>query len=428
MLTVFESSAGSASPQYRAQCFLKFDYISAMKYRLLRERPLALSVFLLVAFAGCQKKAQDPHHFIKLRAEGNPAKTRFDSAVLVLDQRLKTAYEGDVTARAEGKDILLEVAGRPNLDSLAVLVLSKGGFGMYETYNNDEVTSGVDAQPDALGAGVAPPGGAVLIYTMASDTTRVRKQFVERNPSLYNVMFVWGPEDESRHLFPLYALKRPASGKPLVSKEMIDMARSDYDGMGRPSVTIRLKPAFFDAWSEITRNNIRRYIAVKFGNQVLYAPLVNSEIPGGMMQISGHFTRFQTTMFAAIIAAPDLVAPLQIVHVDTALFVPLQGYPTLRQQARYEIVQNEFLRMKPQIDSMVAGISSDQQRSFFTRETKRIYNQDINTIAAETHASKADVEAFIVRIEEVSNGLKRYFNGETNDAALKGLLETNPAQ
>jgi preprotein translocase subunit SecD len=387
---------------------------------LFRKRFPVLFLFLLLAFAGCQKKAQGPHHFIKLKAQDDISRPQFDTAVMVLDQRLKGTYEGDVTVRAEGMTIILEVAGRPNLDSLAVLVLSKGGFGMYETYNNNEVVL-MTAGP--------PPGSAELIYSMARDTASVRKQFMANNPSLNNVAFVWGPEDAYLHLHPLYALKRSAGGKAVITKDMVNTATFSLDQLGNPSVSIVLKDDYAATWQKVTRDNVGRSIAIRFANHVLSAPRVAAEIPGGKTEISGNFTLMQARMLAAMIATPDLDAALQINHIDTALFVPLRGYPTLKQQARYEAVQSEFLRLRPKIDSLLTG--DDMQHQTARYEMDRIYRQDIITIAVETHATQPEVDEFIIRIEEVLNGLKRRLNGEaseTDPVNLRQILEASPAQ
>jgi hypothetical protein len=400
-----------------------------MKHVAAPQRFLIFLLFLFLGFAGCQKKAQGPRHVIKLHAGGKPSKALFDSAVMVLTQRLEVVYHGDITVRAEGKTIVLEVVGRPNLDSLAVLVLSRGGFGMYETYNNNEVAT---VLPDATlpSLGVPPtPDGAELIFAAASDTNRIRKLYTDRNQSLSDVIFIWGMEDSYQGAYPLYALKRPAAGMPLISKSMVSEAKGDYDGLGRPSVTIRLKEAYFNTWRDMTRDNVGRHIAIRFANQVLSAPKVLSEIEGGNMQISGNFTGLQTRLMAAIITTPDLDAALQINHIDTALFVPLRGYPTLKQQARYEVIQSEFLRLRPQIDSLLAG--SGAQVLVARREMERIYRQDINTMAAETKATRADVDEFITNMEGVLNGLKRRLSGEvdeTDPESLKRMLEALPTQ
>ena len=387
---------------------------------LFRKRFPVLFLSLLMAFAGCQKKAQGPHHFIRLQADDHVSKPQFDTALMVLGQRLKETYDGDVTARAEGKAIVLDVAGRPNLDSLAVLVLSKGGFGMYAMYNNSEVVSPIPVTD-------VPPGDVVLIYAIGTDTASVRKQFAERNSSLYNVLFAWGADDPYRqHVFPLYALKRSAGGQPLISKKMVSTATMNFDQLGKPSVSIRLKDEYATTWLNATRDNIGRHIAIRFANQVLSAPQVIAEISGGKMEISGHFTRQEARMLAAMISTPDLDVALQINHIDTALFVPLRGYPTLSQQARYDVVHSELLRLRPQIDSLLAGPAQEQQAA--RQEMDRIYRQDINTITAETHATQPEVDEFITKMEAVLYSLKARLNGEANEPDLKQMLETNPAQ
>jgi len=398
-----------------------------MKRILIRERfPVLCLSLLLLAFAGCQKKAQGPHHFIRLRAQDGISKPQFDTALMVLDQRLRGAYDGDVTVRAEGKTIILEVAGRPNLDSLAVLVLSRGGFGMYEMYTNDAVTA-PERSAELVYAMAIAPGSIELAYALARDTARIRAQYVESNRSLYNVLFAWGAEDQfHQHAYPLYALKRAPGNKPLITKKMISTAIQGFDQSGRASVTVQLKETYVMTWLNATRSNVGRHIAIRFSNQVLSAPQVLSEIPGGNMEISGGFKPLQAKMLAAMIATPDLEPALKIEHIDTALFVPLRGYPTLKQQARYEVIHEEFLQLRPQIDSLLSGSSMEEQTA--RQEMERIYRQDINTITAETHATRAEVDEFIVKMEAVLTGLKNRLNGEANETTLKEMLEVSPAQ
>jgi len=398
-----------------------------MKRILFRVR-FPVLFLLLLGFAGCQKAAEGPRHLIKMTAAEGVSRSQFDTALQVLSKRLREIYAGDVTVRAEGETILLEVAGRPNLDSLALVVLSRGGFGMYEMYNNTEVVLPAQIAEAPLNSlrSLTTPGSAELAYATADDTTRIRKLFLESNPLLYNVTFIWGGDDVYRkNIFPLYALKRSSTGKPIVTKQMIDTAKPSYDERGTPSVSITLKSEYTHTWLKVTRDNIGRSIAIRFSNQVLSAPRVVAEIPGGKMDISGHFTRLQARMLAAIIATPDLEAALQINYVDTALFVPLRGYPTLQQQARYEMVQSEFIRLRPQIDSLLAGTSLEQQSA--RQEMDRIYREDILTIAANTHASRAEVDDFIVRMEVILTSLKNRLNGGAGETDLKQMLETKPA-
>ncbi|MFZ1809504.1 MAG: protein translocase subunit SecDF, partial [Cyclobacteriaceae bacterium] len=117
------------------------------------------------------------------------------------------------------------------------------------------------------------------------------------------------------------------NGKPLLTGEVINDARLDYDQFARPAVSMTMNAAGSRAWSKITAAAAAKSppgrIAIVLDNYVYTAPTVQGEIPNGNSQITGSFELEEAKDLANVLKAGSLPAPTRI--VEEAIIGPTLG-------------------------------------------------------------------------------------------------------
>lgn len=100
-------------------------------------------------------------------------------------------------------------------------------------------------------------------------------------------------------LFPLIALKTPRRYQAITSEMVLDarVIKNSYSW----ETNFTLKPEYCKTWSDITKNNIGRALAINIDNNVLFYPRVSSEITGGKSTISSDMTVDQAKALSTIL-------------------------------------------------------------------------------------------------------------------------------
>jgi len=122
------------------------------------------------------------------------------------------------------------------------------------------------------------------------------------------------------------------SGKPLLTGEVINDARLDYDQFSRPAVSMTMNVTGSRAWAKITaaaatKSPLGR-VAIVLDNFVYTAPTVQGEIPNGNSQITGSFDLEEAKDLANVLKAGSLPAPARI--VEEASVGPTLGAESIR--------------------------------------------------------------------------------------------------
>jgi SecD/SecF fusion protein len=132
------------------------------------------------------------------------------------------------------------------------------------------------------------------------------------------------------------------NAKPLLTGEVINNARLDFDQFARPAVSMTMNADGARAWRKITASAANKSpqgrIAIVLDNFVYTAPTVQGEIPNGNSQITGSFTNEEAKDLALVLEAGSLPAPTRI--VEEAIVGPTLG----------QVAQNQGLL------SMAAGL------------------------------------------------------------------------
>ena len=108
------------------------------------------------------------------------------------------------------------------------------------------------------------------------------------------------------------------AAKPLLSGEVINDARLDYDQFARPAVSMTMNAAGSRVWAKVTATAATKQpqgrIAIVLDNYVYTAPTVQGEIPNGNSQITGSFELEEAKDLANVLKAGSLPAPTRIVE------------------------------------------------------------------------------------------------------------------
>ena len=172
-----------------------------------------------------------------------------------------------------------------------------------------------------------PQGLAIVGYANARDTADVNKVIysnVAASVLPAECKLRWGakPEDfggqnTKGDVFALYALKiTEPNGRAPLEGDVITSSKDDFDQMGHPSVSMQMNSDGARRWSQITKQNIGRGVAIVLDDAVYSAPRILTQIDGGNSQITGNFTIEDTKDLANTLNSGKMPAPTRIVQEE----------------------------------------------------------------------------------------------------------------
>lgn len=138
-----------------------------------------------------------------------------------------------------------------------------------------------------------------------------------------NVIFRWGVKamDENDQFYQLYALKvTNRDGTPAMSGDVVTNAVADFAqqqiGRSQYQVSMTMNAEGAREWARLTKENIKRSIAIVLDGMVYSAPTVQTEITGGQSQITGDFTQDEGKDLANVLKSGKMAASVNIVQED----------------------------------------------------------------------------------------------------------------
>ena len=172
-----------------------------------------------------------------------------------------------------------------------------------------------------------PQGLAIVGYANARDTADVNKViYSEIAASVLpaECKLRWGAKAEDfggentrGDIFALYALKiTEPNGRAPLEGDVITNSKDDFDQMGHPSVSMQMNSDGARRWSQITKQNIGRGVAIVLDDAVYSAPRILTQIDGGNSQITGNFTIEDTKDLANTLNSGKMPAPTRIVQEE----------------------------------------------------------------------------------------------------------------
>ena len=171
-----------------------------------------------------------------------------------------------------------------------------------------------------------PQGLAIVGYANARDTADVNKVIysdVARQVLPAECKLRWGAkaedfgENTKGDVFALYALKiTEPNGRAPLEGDVITNAKDEFDQMGHPSVSMQMNSDGARRWSQITKQNIGRGVAIVLDDAVYSAPRILTQIDGGNSSITGNFTIEDTKDLANTLNSGKMPAPTRIVQEE----------------------------------------------------------------------------------------------------------------
>jgi SecD/SecF fusion protein len=144
-----------------------------------------------------------------------------------------------------------------------------------------------------------------------------------------SVVFMWGKAERNQsHLFPLIPLKRnndrigpKLSSETIGGARVVKSARQDVNHENQTIVSMQMESQAAEEWRKITKaaveNKSRQtYIAIVLDNFIYSYPVIQTEIPNGESQISGHFTIDEAKDLATVLNSGNLEARVNIVQSE----------------------------------------------------------------------------------------------------------------
>ena len=168
---------------------------------------------------------------------------------------------------------------------------------------------------------VVSPQNCVIGIAQARDTAAVNRMLqseLARDILPADLRTYWGVKASDMikgDYYELYALKA-TDGKAAMAGDMVEGARDDYDEFHRPCVSMTMNTEGAREWAVLTRNNIKRCVAIVLDGYVYSAPTVQNEISGGVSSITGNFTTEDTKDLANVLRSGKMPAPAKIVQEE----------------------------------------------------------------------------------------------------------------
>ena len=170
-------------------------------------------------------------------------------------------------------------------------------------------------------------GLAIVGYANARDTAQVNKVIysdIAAQVLPAECKLRWGAKAEDfggentrGDIFALYALKiTEPNGRAPLEGDVITSSKDDFDQMGHPSVSMQMNSDGARRWSQITKQNIGRGVAIVLDDAVYSAPRILTQIDGGNSQLTGNFTIEDTKDLANTLNSGKMPAPTRIVQEE----------------------------------------------------------------------------------------------------------------
>lgn len=121
-------------------------------------------------------------------------------------------------------------------------------------------------------------------------------------------------------------------GKTYVTGKSLKDAKTSFDNLGRPVVTIEFDGEGARAFDQATGANVGRQIAIVLDGNVISAPVVQERISGGNAQISGSFTTAEAQRLSIMLRAGALPVPVEI--LENRSIGPTLGADSIRSGIR----------------------------------------------------------------------------------------------
>jgi len=146
----------------------------------------------------------------------------------------------------------------------------------------------------------------------------------------------------------------------VVGKDLKD-AKTGFDSLSRPMVSLKFSPDGTRLFDEATAGNIGRQIAIVLDGEIISAPVVQERISGGEAQITGRFTVDEANRLAIMLRAGALPVPVEVAENRTV--GPTLGSDSIRSGLRAGLIGAILVLIFMLVYYRFLGIAADMALS-----------------------------------------------------------------
>jgi preprotein translocase subunit SecD len=278
---------------------------------------IAIFIFGIVA-TGFTKKADTKISIMIQSVDNTISSEALSQSAKIISDRLKdfSSEKFNVSTIPAKGQILVKVTNNRNLEALQSLIIKKGTIEFYETYNHEKLSEilGQDNQLfSLLKIKDTDNQGAKIGCTSVGEVEKVNA-YLKSLELNQKCKFAWSQFAENSEVC-LFALKPGIGSEPLLTNDDIDIIKYNKDKQSENyCIEIRFKKPAAELWSQATKSNINNAIAIVSDNNVIYSPVVKSEIKNGICEMAGSYSQSEARYFAALINNGELTGNFKIVR------------------------------------------------------------------------------------------------------------------
>ena len=219
-----------------------------------------------------------------------------------------------------------EVAKAAPAKAAPKLNLKKGDEAKSKINAEKQSAAAIKAHPLLARLQLVPGQGLSTVgYASVRDTAAINKLIhsalaKQVLPSDLKLLWSAKPADHLnvKNIYELHALKVTTStGRAPLEGDVITDAKDEFEPTtGAPCVSMKMNTEGARRWSQMTKANVGKAIAIVLDGVVYSAPRVNGEIAGGSSQITGNFTIEDTKDLANTLKSGRMPAPARIVQEE----------------------------------------------------------------------------------------------------------------
>lgn len=260
---------------------------------------ILIATLLSMVLSACAKSNKLNQSITIQSTELSMSKEKLEESVRIIKSRLTNfdANEFEIKVIHSENKIEISLSEEWKINEITPLLIQKGNLEFCSTFSRSEVKKFIDKKsdlftilhPDTLGSQI----GSVPEVKIQKLQKIIGSLELEKK-----CKFAWS-SNSNESIFNLYAL----NPTPIIKGDDIENAAWEkFDNSGNNFyISINLKPEVINSWSNATRENIGKSIAIVLDNKVLAAPMVRSEIKNGKCQITGDFSETEAKRFAILI-------------------------------------------------------------------------------------------------------------------------------
>ena len=182
------------------------------------------------------------------------------------------------------------------------LVVQKGALEFYETFTYKSLTNLLKNDTILLSLSHEKGARDSSAKVGCTSSTEINKVNEYVNSLGLNIIckFVWNDLFDNSDVC-LFALRLNNGHTAILRGTDIESFNSKHETAKKTDyIEIKFKKSVIGLWSDITKRNINRSIAIVLDDHLLTAPIVRAEINGGNCEITGDFTQNQVKYIAAV--------------------------------------------------------------------------------------------------------------------------------